>query len=57
VTAGTYRIIGARRAGMAYVPASGAAGSALSFASPTSGTFTRNVLQENGMLLAEIKVG
>lgn len=57
VTAGSYRIISAQRPGMQYVPASGAAGAALTFASPSGGVFTRNVVNQGGQLLAEIKVG
>lgn len=54
VTAGTYRIITARRPGLSYVPVTGSIGSVLSFASPKQGMFTRNVLQENSALYAEV---
>lgn len=54
VTAGTYRVITARRPGLTYVQAAGSIGAAISFSSPKQGMFTRNVLQENGVLFAEV---
>lgn len=54
VTAGTYRVISARRPGMTYVSADGQLGSELRFASPMAGKFTRNVVQEGGALWAEV---
>lgn len=54
VTAASYRVIAARRGGMNYTEASGSVGGELSFSSPTAGTFTRNVIEENGVLLVEI---
>lgn len=54
VSAGTYRVIANRRPGLDYVPASGAVGGTISFTSPSAGMFTRNIVQEQGGLFAEI---
>jgi len=54
VTASSYRVIAARRPGLDYVPAQGSAGGTLTFTPTTGGTFTRNVVSENGVISAEI---
>jgi hypothetical protein len=47
-------VIAARRPGLDYVPAQGSAGGTLTFTPTTGGTFTRNVVSENGVISAEI---
>lgn len=54
VTAGSYRVIAARRPGLNYVPATGSVGGPLSFSSPSAGKFTRNVVVEGSSVLAEV---
>lgn len=53
VSAQSYRIIADRRAGMDYTPAQ-QDGDGIKFSFPTGGVFTRNFVQENGTLMAEI---
>lgn len=55
VSADKYRLIAKRRTGMAYVEAKGTLGGKLTFASPSAGLFTRNVVQEGSALWAEVK--
>jgi hypothetical protein len=54
VTAGSYRVISARRPGLNYIPATGTVGGNLSFSSPSAGQFTRNVVVEGSSVLAEV---
>ena len=54
VTAGSYRVLAARRPGLSYIPASGTVGGPLSFSSPSAGTFTRNVVVEGSSVMAEV---
>lgn len=53
VSAQSYRIIQSRRSGMQYTAAQDT-GSGISFSFPSGGVFTRNFVQENGVLMAEI---
>ncbi|NDQ57354.1 MAG: hypothetical protein GZ088_09815 [Acidipila sp.] len=57
VSAGTYRVISSRRVNpaLSYVQATGNVGGTITFTSPTSGMFTRNVVSDgSGALLAEV---
>jgi hypothetical protein len=52
----TYRLIGAQRPGMTYAPAtSGGLGGEIEFTATKSGMFTRNFIQSESGLAAEIK--
>ena len=55
VSAESYRVIQSRRSGMTYVQASGQPGAKIEFTPEKDGIFTRNTVQENGVLFAEIK--
>ena len=51
-----YRIIGARRPNMTYMPVTeGAPPGIIGFPCTKTGAFTRNILQEGGRLFAEVK--
>jgi hypothetical protein len=54
-TVDSYRVIAAKRDGMAYEPAQGTQGSTMSFTSSVSGKFTRNFFIAGGVPFAEIK--
>ncbi len=51
-----YRLIAARRANMTYVPVTAGTPPGILTFPATTGLFTRNFLNENGILMAEIKV-
>lgn len=52
----TYRLIGAKRPGMTYSPASkGSLGGEIEFTATKSGMFTRNFVQDENGLSAEIR--
>jgi len=55
VTAESYRVIQARRSGMTYVQATGQPGGQIGFTPEKDGIFTRNTVQEGGILYAEVK--
>ena len=52
----SYRLIQSKRGGMKYVPAQGGIGGQISFSSPEAGMFSRNFVQGESGLEAEIKV-
>jgi hypothetical protein len=56
VSAETYRVIESLRSGMVTAPiTSGQVGGLVEFTSPVDGMFTRNLVQQGGQLVAEIK--
>ncbi|MFH1303777.1 MAG: hypothetical protein ABIK07_22190 [Planctomycetota bacterium] len=56
VSAESYRVIESIRPGMVTAPiTSGQIGGLVEFTSPVDGVFTRNLVQQNGQLVAEIK--
>ena len=56
VSAETYRVIESIRPGMQTAPiTSGQLGGLVEFTSPVTGMFTRNLVQQDGQLVAEIK--
>ena len=56
VSAETYRVIESVRPGMKTAPiSSGQIGGLIEFTSPVDGMFTRNLVQQGGQLVAEIK--
>lgn len=56
VSAETYRVIESIRPGMVTAPiTSGQVGGLVEFTSPVNGMFTRNLVQQGGQLVAEIK--
>jgi len=55
VSAESYRVIESRRSGMSYVQAEGQPGAMIKFTPDRDGYFTRNTVQEGGVLFAEVK--
>jgi hypothetical protein len=55
VSAESYRVIQARRSGMSYAKAEGAPGALITFTPDRDGYFTRNTVQEQDGLYAEVK--
>jgi hypothetical protein len=54
VSADSYRLIAAKRAGMTYAQVSGTLGSTITFIAPKTGQFTRNLVQVGGAIFAEV---